>query len=79
LAFEAARVGGSMPAALNAADEEAVEAFLRGKIGFLSIYKAVEKVVLRHRTVKNPSLQVILQTDEWARQEALRVIGNLCH
>ena len=78
LAFEAARVGGSMPAALNAADEEAVEAFLRGKIGFLSIYKAVEKVVLRHRTVKNPSLQAILQTDEWARQEARRVIGPAC-
>jgi 1-deoxy-D-xylulose-5-phosphate reductoisomerase len=78
LAFEAARVGGSMPAALNAADEEAVEAFLRGKIGFLSIYKAVEKVVLRHRTIKNPSLQAILQTDEWARQEARRII-KLCH
>ena len=78
LAFEAARVGGSMPAALNAADEEAVGAFLRGKIGFLSIYKVVEKTVLRHTIVKNPSLQAILQTDQWARQEARKIIGKLC-
>ncbi len=70
LAFEAARLNGSMPAVLNAADEEAVKAFLKGKIDFLSIYKIVEKVVLRHTIVKNPSLQGILQADEWARQEA---------
>ncbi len=75
LAFEAARLSGSMPAVLNAADEEAVEAFLRGKIDFLSIYKVVEKVVLRHTLIKNPSLQAILQADEWARQEARKIIG----
>jgi 1-deoxy-D-xylulose-5-phosphate reductoisomerase len=79
LAFEAARVSGSMPAVLNAADEEAVEAFLKGRIDFLSIYKIVEKVVLRHTIVKNPSLQAILQADEWARQEAREIIGpRLC-
>jgi len=76
LAFEAARLAGSMPAVLNAADEEAVEAFLKEKIDFLSIYKVVEKVVLAHTIVKNPSLQAILQTDEWARQEARKVIGK---
>lgn len=75
LAFEAARLSGSMPAALNAADEEAVEAFLKGKIGFLSIYKVVEKVVLRHTIVKNPSLQDILQADQWAREEARKMMG----
>jgi 1-deoxy-D-xylulose-5-phosphate reductoisomerase len=79
LAFEAARSGGSMPAVLNAADEEAVEAFLRGKIGFLSIYKVVEKVVLRHKIIKNPSLQAILQSDEWARQEAQNILEKICH
>jgi 1-deoxy-D-xylulose-5-phosphate reductoisomerase len=75
LAFEAARLSGSMPAVLNAADEEAVEAFLKGKIGFLSIYKVVEKVVLRHKIVKDPSLQDILEADQWARQEALELMG----
>jgi 1-deoxy-D-xylulose-5-phosphate reductoisomerase len=81
LAFEAARVSGSMPTVLNAADEEAVGAFLRGKIDFISIYKVVEKVILRHTIVKNPSLQTILQTDEWARQEARNIMESkkLCH
>ncbi len=79
LAFEAARVGGSMPAVLNAADEEAVEAFLKGKIGFLNIYKTVEKVVLAHTTLKDPSLQAILQADEWAREKARKVLEKLCH
>jgi 1-deoxy-D-xylulose-5-phosphate reductoisomerase len=74
LAFEAARLAGSMPAVLNAADEMAVEAFLKGKIGFLSIYKVVEKVVLRHTIVKNPSLEAILQADQWARQEARKIM-----
>jgi 1-deoxy-D-xylulose-5-phosphate reductoisomerase len=78
LAYEAARLAGSMPAVLNAADEEAVEAFLRGKIDFLSIYKVVEKVVLRHTIIRNPSLQAILQADEWGRQEAQKTIGKLC-
>jgi 1-deoxy-D-xylulose-5-phosphate reductoisomerase len=78
LAFEAARKAGTLPTVLNAADEEAVEAFLRGKIGFLSIYKVVEKVVLRHRIVKNLSLQAILQADGWARQEAKNILETLC-
>jgi len=74
LAYEAARKAGTLPAVLNAADEEAVAAFLKGDIGFLSIYKIVEKVVLRHTIVKNPSLQDILQADQWARQEAGKLI-----
>jgi 1-deoxy-D-xylulose-5-phosphate reductoisomerase len=78
LAFEAARLAGTMPAVLNAADEEAVGAFLRGKIDFISIYKVVEKVVLRHTIVKNPSLQAILQADQWARQEAQDILEKLC-
>ena len=78
LAFDAARVGGSMPTVLNAADEEVVEAFLKGKIDFLSIYKVVEKVVLAHTIVKTPSLPAILQADEWARQEAKNILEKLC-
>ena len=79
LAFEAARQAGSMPAVLNAADEEAVGAFLKGKIDFLSIYKVVEKVVLRHTMVKNPSLQDILGADKWARLEAQNILEKSCH
>jgi 1-deoxy-D-xylulose-5-phosphate reductoisomerase len=78
LAFEAARVAGTTPAVLNAADEEAVEAFLKNRIDFLSIYKVVEKVVLRHKIIKNPSLQEILQADAWARHEAKNILEKLC-
>lgn len=74
LAFEAARKAGSLPAVLNAADEEAVGAFLKGKIDFTSIHKVVEKVVLRHTIVKVPTLQDILQADQWARLEAKKII-----
>jgi len=79
LAFEAARLGGTIPAVLNAADEEAVAAFLKGRVGFLSIYKIVEKVVLRHKIVKKPSLEAVLQADQWARQEAKNILEKLCH
>ncbi len=74
LSYEAARQGGTLPAVLIAADEEAVEAFLNGEMDFLSIYKVVEKVVLRHKIVRNPSLQDILEAVKWARQEALNII-----
>ncbi|MDE2027778.1 MAG: 1-deoxy-D-xylulose-5-phosphate reductoisomerase [Candidatus Omnitrophica bacterium] len=74
LAYEAARQAGTLPAVLNAADEEAVEAFLKGIIGFPQIYKVVEKVVLAHRIVKNPGLEAILAADQWARQEAGKII-----
>ncbi len=79
LAFEAARRAGTMPAALNAADEEAVAAFLRGEIGFLSLYKIVEKVTLRHTIVKNPTLREIMQADTEARERAKIEIGKLWH
>ena len=75
LAFEAARRAGTLPAVLNAADEEVVEEFLKGKLGFLNIYKVVEKVVLRHKIVKNPSLSDILEADQWARSEARKIMG----
>jgi 1-deoxy-D-xylulose-5-phosphate reductoisomerase len=74
LAIKAARLAGTMPAVLNAADEIAVEAFLKGKIDFITIYKVVEKVVLHHTIVKNPSLQAILLADQWARQEAMDIL-----
>jgi len=54
---------------LNAADEVAVDAFLNKKIKFSDIYRIVEKVVHRHRAVKDPTLKKILETDQWARQE----------
>ncbi len=70
LALEVAKIGGSLPCVLNAADEEVVECFLKGRIGFNSIYKFIEKVVRQHKAVKNPSLKDIYDADSWARNEA---------
>lgn len=76
LAFYAARKSATVPSVLNAADEEAVDSFLKGKIAFTSIYKIVEKVVLKHKIVRNPKLRDILQADQWARNEARKVMEN---
>ncbi|MBI3315185.1 MAG: 1-deoxy-D-xylulose-5-phosphate reductoisomerase, partial [Candidatus Omnitrophica bacterium] len=56
LAFEAARSGGTLPCVLNAANEEAVEGFLKGKIGFTAIYKVVEKIVRRHKIIASATV-----------------------
>ena len=74
MGYEASRRGGTMPAALNAANEVAVEAFLAGKISFPAIPKMIEKVMARHRVKKNPSLEDLLEADSWAREEAVGVI-----
>ena len=79
LAYEVGKQSGTLPAVLNAADEIAVGAFLNGRIGFLSIYKVIEKVIMRHTIVKDPSLEDILQADHWARQEAQHILEKTCH
>ncbi len=68
LALDAARMGGTYPAVLSAADEEAVGLFLDGRIGFTEIHRCVERALQRHTPVANPSLDDLLQTDAWARR-----------
>ncbi len=66
-----------MPAVLNAANEVAVELFLKESIGFTQIAKVVEAVVSEHSTVKDPNLDDILEADDWGRRRA-REIGRAC-
>ena len=75
LAYAAGRSGGSMPAVLNAANEQAVALFLAEKIHFLDIPKLIEKVCDKHRADNNltPSLDDILAADSWARQAVLEL------
>lgn len=73
LAYAAGRAGGSMPAVLNAANEVAVELFLKERIGFLGIPAIVEKVVAEHSVIAAPDLAAILDTDDWARSRAREV------
>lgn len=71
LALEAAKKGGSFPAALNAADETAVNAFLEGKILFTDIPKIVAGVLEKHTSDNKPlTLSGAALVDEWAREEA---------
>ncbi|HRJ26335.1 MAG TPA: 1-deoxy-D-xylulose-5-phosphate reductoisomerase [Fimbriimonadaceae bacterium] len=69
LAREAARIGQTMPCALNAANEWAANAFLRGEIRFLQIPEVVERVMWAHQPVA-ASLESLLEVDQWARREA---------
>ena len=74
LAYAAGRAGGSMPAVLNAANEQAVALFLEEKIRFLDIPRCIEQVCDRHVSdnSSNPSLEDIVAADRWARQEVLK-------
>ncbi|MBD2300538.1 1-deoxy-D-xylulose-5-phosphate reductoisomerase [Nostoc sp. FACHB-87] len=79
LAYAAGKAGGSMPAVLNAANEQAVALFLAEKISFLDIPRCIEWVCDRHQNdnCTNPSLDDILAADQWARQEVLTATKNL--
>jgi len=70
LAYRAARCRGTMPAVLNAANEESVGAFLERKIDFVSIPAITGKVMARHNSRKDPTLSDIAAADAWAREEA---------
>ena len=68
-AYEAGRVGGTLPAVLNAANEAAVEAFLTGNIKFTQIAQIVKKALNQHQVIKKPSLNDILELDQAVKQE----------
>jgi 1-deoxy-D-xylulose-5-phosphate reductoisomerase len=77
LAYEAGRLGGTTPAVLNAANEVAVTAFIGKKICFNDLPKVIEKVLDKHRTQNNPSLEEILGVDGEARIHAESIIKKL--
>lgn len=70
MAYEAGRAGGTMPTVYSAANEIAVERFLRGEITFLQIEEIIAKLLDRHEVTANPNLEEIIAADEWARREA---------
>lgn len=79
LAYAAGRAGGSMPAVLNAANEQAVALFIDEQIQFLDIPKVIEAVCDRHQVdnCATPTLDDILHYDSWARQAAIAVSQTL--
>jgi len=76
LARQAGETGGTLPAVLNAANEVAVAAFLDGRLTFPGIWETVAAVMARHRVVQGGGLEAALAADEWARQEAARLVGS---
>lgn len=76
-AFEAAAAGGTYPTALNAANEEAVDAFLDKRIGYLDIPRVIREVLDRHVSGDDSDLGIILEVEEWARRTAGEVIESL--
>ena len=74
-ARRAGEVGGTLPAVLNAANEIAVDAFCDGHTSFVGIAESVSVVMDRHQVNEHPSLDEILQADQWARVTARDVIG----
>lgn len=74
LGYDAARRGGSCGAVLNAANEAAVERFRSGKIPFGDITALTAEVCSRHETIPRPTLDELLESDAWARDEVYRCI-----
>ena len=76
LGFEAARRGGTAPAALNAANEIAVQAFLEERLGFTGIAVVAARVLKGHRFVEQPTLDEILAVDREASASADDLVSH---
>ncbi len=74
LAYQAARIGGSMPTVFNAANEKAVALFLDKQISFLQIPELIEISMEKHQVIQNPTVEEILE----AEQQAYRIVAECC-
>ncbi|MEW5910297.1 MAG: 1-deoxy-D-xylulose-5-phosphate reductoisomerase, partial [Thermodesulfobacteriota bacterium] len=79
MAYEACRIGGTMPATLNAANEVAVRAFLNRHLPFTGIPELIKKTMKNHQLVMAPTLSQILEADQWARNETEQGVQEFTH
>src|SRR5215813_11034882 len=77
LGYESLRIGGTMPAAMNAANEIAVEAFLQGGIRFTDISDIIQSTMQAHAPRPVESVEVALEADRWAREKADSLVHAL--
>lgn len=68
LAYEALKIGGTMPTALNAANEVAVNLFLEGRLAFSQIPIIIERAMASHRIIKDPQIDDVLNADKEIRR-----------
>ena len=73
-AYEAGKTGGTLPTVLNAANEVAVDLFLKGKISFLEIESTVYAAMEKHQVISHPDLETIQQTDQETRKQILSLL-----
>jgi 1-deoxy-D-xylulose-5-phosphate reductoisomerase len=76
LAYRALERGGTLPAVLNAANEEAVAAFLDGRIPFPAIPETIAEVMDAHEAAPLASLGRVLEADAWARSFSRTVLDR---
>ncbi|HEX8887867.1 MAG TPA: 1-deoxy-D-xylulose-5-phosphate reductoisomerase, partial [Pyrinomonadaceae bacterium] len=76
LAYRALREGGTLPAAMNAANEEAVRAFLDERISLTDIARVIEEVMNCHENEQVENLESVLEADHQARRVSKRVIED---
>ncbi|MBN1456516.1 MAG: 1-deoxy-D-xylulose-5-phosphate reductoisomerase [Sedimentisphaerales bacterium] len=76
LGFQVAKKGGSLPVVFNAANEQAVEQFLAGRIGFASIIRIIEHCLEKHNSVSCVSLEQLFDIDTWARAQVLDFVSQ---
>lgn len=79
LAREAVAAGGTMSAAMNAADEIAVNAFLDGKIAFCQIWEIIEQTMAAHDNIACDSFDAVFEADSSARRIAAALCGGDAH
>jgi 1-deoxy-D-xylulose-5-phosphate reductoisomerase len=77
LAYQAGKTGGTMPAVMNAANEEAVSAYLNQHLAFNRIVAAVAEVMGKHQPSPASDLETIWDADRWARRESRIIIQRL--
>ena len=77
LGYESLRIGGTMPAAMNAANEVAVDAFLNGGIRFIEIAEVIRSTMTAHSHHAVACLDDALEADRWAREKAESLVHAL--
>jgi 1-deoxy-D-xylulose-5-phosphate reductoisomerase len=77
LSYKACETGETLPAVLNAANEVAVQAFLKQSISFTNIPEIIRKTMDQHTVVKDPNLSDILEADQWARKQARDLVNSI--
>ncbi|MFC1585104.1 1-deoxy-D-xylulose-5-phosphate reductoisomerase [Fibrobacterota bacterium] len=75
IAYRAGRMGGTAPAVINAANEEAVALFLQEKISFADIPETIDKVLTEADIIQAPDLKDVQAADAWARKKTAALLN----